>query len=129
MGGAKPDVWLEPKIVWEVLTADLSISPVYTAAQGLVGAIGQTVMLVLTDVVRSRRGVSRCAFRGSSGYEMTSLQMMLPAPSRSVHLVSGECGCDPIDLYAQIAEMYERQALAQTKGGKKKGGDADDGFW
>lgn len=35
-GGAKPDIWFEPKIVWEVLTADLSLSPVYTAAQGLV---------------------------------------------------------------------------------------------
>lgn len=30
----------------------------------------------------------------------------------------------------QIAEMYQRQALAQSKGGKKsKGGDGDDGFW
>jgi DNA ligase 1 len=38
VGGAKPDVWFEPKVVWEVLTADLSLSPVYTAAQGLVGA-------------------------------------------------------------------------------------------
>lgn len=36
VGGAKPDVWLEPKVVWEVLTADLSLSPIYTAAQGLV---------------------------------------------------------------------------------------------
>lgn len=36
IGGAKPDVWLEPKIVWEVLTADLSLSPIYAAAQGLV---------------------------------------------------------------------------------------------
>ena len=36
IGGAKPDVWFEPKVVWEVLTADLSLSPVYTAAQGLV---------------------------------------------------------------------------------------------
>lgn len=36
MGGAKPDIWFEPRIVWEVLTADLSLSPVYTAAQGLV---------------------------------------------------------------------------------------------
>jgi DNA ligase-1 len=36
VGGAKPDVWFEPKIVWEVLTADLSMSPIYTAAQGLV---------------------------------------------------------------------------------------------
>ena len=39
VGGAKPDVWFEPKVVWEVLTADLSLSPVYTAAQGLVGGI------------------------------------------------------------------------------------------
>ncbi|ORX40585.1 DNA ligase [Kockovaella imperatae] len=35
VGAAKPDVWFEPKIVWEVLTADLSLSPVYTAAHGL----------------------------------------------------------------------------------------------
>jgi DNA ligase 1 len=38
VGGAKPDVWFEPKVVWEVLTADLSLSPIYTAAQGLVCA-------------------------------------------------------------------------------------------
>ncbi|KAI0308878.1 DNA ligase I, partial [Amylostereum chailletii] len=36
IGGAKPDVWIEPRVVWEVLTADLSLSPVYTAAMGLV---------------------------------------------------------------------------------------------
>lgn len=36
VGGAKPDVWFEPKVVWEVLSADLSLSPVYTAAHGLV---------------------------------------------------------------------------------------------
>lgn len=36
VGGAKPDVWFEPKVVWEVLTADLSLSPIYAAAQGLV---------------------------------------------------------------------------------------------
>lgn len=38
-GGAKPDIWFEPKVVWEVLTADLSLSPIYTAAQGLVSFI------------------------------------------------------------------------------------------
>ncbi len=32
----KPDVWLEPHQVWEILGADLSISPKYTAAIGLV---------------------------------------------------------------------------------------------
>lgn len=36
VGGAKPDVWFEPKVVWEVLAADLSLSPIYTAGQGLV---------------------------------------------------------------------------------------------
>lgn len=36
VGGAKPDVWFEPKMVWEVLTADLSLSPIYAAAHGLV---------------------------------------------------------------------------------------------
>ncbi len=36
VGEAKPDVYFEAKVVWEVLTADLSLSPVYTAAKGLV---------------------------------------------------------------------------------------------
>ena len=39
VGGAKPDVWFEPKVVWEVLTADLSLSPIYTAAHGLVSGV------------------------------------------------------------------------------------------
>lgn len=39
VGGVKADVWFEPKIVWEVRTADLSLSPIYTAAQGVVSVI------------------------------------------------------------------------------------------
>lgn len=36
----------------------------------------------------------------------------------------------PMTNTPQIAEMYQRQALAQSKGGKKgKSGDGDDGFW
>ncbi|KAH8100697.1 DNA ligase I [Cristinia sonorae] len=94
VGGAKPDIWFEPKIVWEVLTADLSLSPIYTAAQGLA----------------DERGIS----------------LRFPRFIR----VRDDKAADDATGPEQIAEMYERQVLAQSKGGKKgKGGDADDGFW
>ena len=35
-GGARPDVWFEPGEVWEVAFADVTKSPTYTAAVGLV---------------------------------------------------------------------------------------------
>ncbi|XP_054444495.1 DNA ligase 1 [Pteronotus mesoamericanus] len=35
-GAVAPDHWLEPSIVWEVKCADLSLSPIYPAARGLV---------------------------------------------------------------------------------------------
>ncbi|KIM22746.1 hypothetical protein M408DRAFT_332788 [Serendipita vermifera MAFF 305830] len=92
VGGAKPDVWFEPKVVWEVLTADLSLSPVYTAAQGMVDP----------------RGIS----------------LRFPRFIR----IRDDKNADDATGPEQIAEMYERQALAQSKG-KKKGGDADDDFW
>jgi len=34
--GGNPDVWFEPQEVWEMAFADITISPVYTAAIGLV---------------------------------------------------------------------------------------------
>lgn len=91
-GGAKPDVWFEPKVVWEVLAADLSLSPIYTAAQGLV----------------EQRGIS----------------LRFPRFIR----VRDDKSADDATGPEQIAEMYQRQALAQSKGKKGKG-DADDDFW
>ncbi|KAF2263485.1 ATP-dependent DNA ligase [Lojkania enalia] len=35
-GGGWPDVWFEPQEVWEVAFADITLSPTYTAAIGLV---------------------------------------------------------------------------------------------
>ena len=61
VGGAKPDVWFEPKVVWEVLTADLSLSPVYTAAQGLVRAIWESLFLFPMSLSKHKieeRGIS-----------------------------------------------------------------------
>jgi DNA ligase-1 len=34
--GGYPDVWFEPQEVWEMAFADITISPTYTAAIGLV---------------------------------------------------------------------------------------------
>jgi DNA ligase 1 len=58
VGGAKPDIWFEPKIVWEVLAADLSLSPVYTAAQGLVSTISSIIRMPNLSVRRLKSVVS-----------------------------------------------------------------------
>lgn len=35
-GGLLPDVWFEPREVWEIRGADVTLSPVYNAAKGYV---------------------------------------------------------------------------------------------
>ncbi|KNZ51081.1 DNA ligase [Puccinia sorghi] len=53
-GDAKPDVWFEAKVVWEVLAADLSLSPVYSAAKGLCGDGTRGVSLRFPRYIKER---------------------------------------------------------------------------
>ncbi len=54
-----PDVWFEPKVIFEVLTADLTLSPIYTAAQGLVSVqetgrvVGEPWLIYSSILVRT----------------------------------------------------------------------------
>ena len=82
VGGAKPDVWLQPQVVWEVLTADLSLSPIYTAAQGLVRVHFPPRFHVHFNTNRLMNGVYLCDFRGLSESEMIKVQMKLQGQNR-----------------------------------------------
>lgn len=48
---AQPDVWFEPTMVWEVLTADLSLSPIYKSG---IDQLGKGVSLRFPRFIRIR---------------------------------------------------------------------------
>ncbi|KAF3937851.1 hypothetical protein ABW19_dt0207591 [Dactylella cylindrospora] len=50
----QPDVWFEPKVVWEVLCADLTLSPRYKAAADNVDAGGKGISLRFPRYIRER---------------------------------------------------------------------------
>ncbi|PSN72962.1 DNA ligase 1 [Corynespora cassiicola Philippines] len=50
----QPDVWFEPRYVWEVKTADLTLSPRYKAAADEVGGGGKGVSLRFPRFIKER---------------------------------------------------------------------------
>ncbi|KNG48680.1 dna ligase 1 [Stemphylium lycopersici] len=50
----QPDVWFEPRFVWEVKTADLTLSPRYKAAANEVGGGGKGVSLRFPRFIKER---------------------------------------------------------------------------
>ncbi|GAA6024482.1 hypothetical protein JCM11491_004831 [Sporobolomyces phaffii] len=95
-----PDVYFEPKVVWEVLAADLSLSPIYSAARGL----GQL------NGVPSDRGIS----------------LRFPRFLRIRDDKDAESSTEP----EQIADAFNNQAIhTGGAGGKKKKAGQDDTFW
>lgn len=83
VGGAKPDIWFEPKVVWEVLTADLSLSPIYTAAQGLVSRSYLELNFYSNpSLSRWTKEASLCGFPVTFGFAMTSRPKTRLDPNR-----------------------------------------------
>ncbi|KAI5481277.1 DNA ligase [Pseudohyphozyma bogoriensis] len=96
-----PDVYFEPKMVWEVLAADLSLSPIYPA------------------------GKRACQEEGIS--EDRGISLRFPRFIR----IRDDKGPEDSTDGDQVAAAYQRQAVAAPgKKGKRGKGDAvDDGFW
>ncbi|KAJ9104442.1 hypothetical protein QFC21_001937 [Naganishia friedmannii] len=91
-----PDVWFEPKVVFEVLTADLTLSPIYMAGQGLVDERG--ISLRFPRFIKIREDKDADDATTSEQASLTSAYIF------------------------RIAEFYEAQALA-SKGNRGGGGN------
>ncbi|GAA5993417.1 hypothetical protein JCM11641_005977 [Rhodosporidiobolus odoratus] len=94
-----PNVFFEAKVVWEVLAADLSLSPIYPAAKGLAGERG--ISLRFPRFIRIRDD--------KDAEQSTEPESIADAYRRQAIQAGGGAG--------------------GKKGKKGGGGGVDDGFW
>lgn len=105
----KPNVWFEPSEVWEIAFAQVSLSPVYTAGQGLVdGERGLSL--------RFPRFVRR---RGDKGIEEASTGEGLAGEYAGME--GGGCWAGGLDCADVVVELYWKQ---ERRGGGA-GGNTD----
>lgn len=87
--GPEPDVWFEAGEVWEVGFADVTVSPTYTAAAGLVeGGRGLSLRFPRFLRVRGDKGVEE----GSTGGELARLWGMQEGRAKGVPSGKRELG-------------------------------------
>jgi len=101
-GDAKPDVWFEAKVVWEVLAADLSLSPVYSAAKGLCGDGTRGVSLRFPRYIKERDDK---AAEDATGSEQVA------------------------EMYKRQVSTQDHGPAGTRKKGKKGKDEGDDDFW
>ncbi|GAA95367.1 hypothetical protein E5Q_02023.2 [Mixia osmundae IAM 14324] len=90
VGTATPDVYFEPRVVWEVLAADLSLSPVYTAArEQLGGERGVSLRFPRFIRIRDDKGVE----------DSTTPEFIAEAYQRQAVTVNGKRKTADEDLY------------------------------
>ena len=71
VGNVEVDVWFDAKLVWEIKSADISISPLYTAGRDLVEDNGRGISLRFPRYVRER--IDKTVTEATSSEEMFKL--------------------------------------------------------
>ncbi|KAJ4300671.1 hypothetical protein N0V90_002758 [Kalmusia sp. IMI 367209] len=90
-GAGTPDVWFEPSEVWEVAFADLTLSPTYTAAIGLVSEErGLSTRFPRFLKVREDKGIDEATEAGELADLYRKQEARVPKESKAVEADEGD---------------------------------------
>jgi DNA ligase-1 len=90
-GAGTPDVWFEPQEVWEVAFADLTLSPTYTAAIGLVSEErGLSTRFPRFLKVREDKGIDEATEAGYLAELYRKQEARAPTENKGSEIAEGE---------------------------------------